>query len=55
MNVEINGKDYDVKEFASKWVVKIKSERFSASYDVKKSDCSTLDELKKFLIESKIL
>ena len=54
MEIEKNGCIYAVKESATAWELSTRIGNMPVSYNVKKSDCPTLDELKKFIAENNV-
>lgn len=54
MNIEINGKNYTVRETDAKWVIKVEMGKLTTSYEVSKKDCATPDELRQFLTDKDI-
>lgn len=54
MKVEKNGKSYDVSETADKWVLKSSSGKVDIKYEVSKRDCTTIEDLQKFITENDI-
>lgn len=54
MNIEKNDCIYTVKESATAWELSTRIGNMPVSYNVKKSDCPTFDELKQFVAESSI-
>lgn len=49
MEIEKNGKTYSVKENEKSWTLFWIEGRVSLNYNVKKEDCKTFEELKKFV------
>ena len=54
MNIEKNGNTYSVKESATMWELSAQLGNVTVSYNVKKSDCPTFDELKQFVAENNV-
>lgn len=52
MQIEKNGNVYIVKESSSMWSLSTRIGDIPVSYNVKKTDCPTFDELKQFVAEN---
>ncbi len=52
MNIEKNGKIFVVKENKSSWTLATNIGGIPLTYNVKKADCATFDELKQFVADN---
>lgn len=54
MIIKINDLDYNVVETTTKWIIEVQS-IIEIKYELKKSDCKTIDDVKDFIIKNKLL
>lgn len=52
MKIEKNGKTYTVKENKNSWTLELIIGKITTSYNVKKADCPTFDDLKAYIAKS---
>lgn len=55
MKIKIHGREYEVKEYSTKWVLKAVNGILIMKYEVSKKDCPTVKELKQIFKNSDIL
>ncbi len=51
MKIKKNGKTYAVKENKESWTLEIIIGKIVVSYNIKKADCPTFDDLESFIAE----
>jgi hypothetical protein len=52
MIIEKNGKTYTVRENLKSWSILINYGSIPVTFNVKKTDCASFEELKQFIIEN---
>ena len=52
MIIEKNGKTYTITELQNKWNVKTNSGKLSATYEVSKELCPTIDALQEYVLNN---
>ena len=52
MDITKNDKTYTVTESRNKWTVKAENGKLSVAYDVSKDLCTTVEELRKYILKS---
>ncbi len=54
MNIEKNGKTYNVNECKSKWTVALNGSKLSVAIDVPKELCKTTEELQNYVLTNEL-